>query len=241
LDTAVSARSFDVIRTGEELRGSPFTPASSPLAIVTNGKRVDGWRLDYRNVVGALQPGPVRSSAAAEPLSLVPMGAARLRITAFPVAGNGPDAREWVPPVPPKPIPYAISASYCNQYEDIEAPADGLEPRSSYDETIPRLTWWAHKGTTEWVQYTFSSRRVSGSSVYWYDDTGDGECRIPTGWRLLYRKGDTWIPVQSSPLPATVKDGWNKVRFTPVETTALRLEVTLQEGFSGGILEWRME
>jgi hypothetical protein len=241
LDAGDPAGSVDVVRTGEELRGSPFTAASSPLAIESRGKRVDGWQLDYRNVVGALQPGPVRSSAAAERITLIPMGAARLRISAFPVAGNGPDSREWIPLARPKPIPYAITASYCNQYEDIEAPADGLEPKNSYDETIPRMTWWAHRGTTEWVQYAFSSRRVSGSSVYWYDDTGDGECRIPAGWRLLYKKGDAWVPVQSSPFPATVKDGWNTVRFTPVETTALRLEVTLQEGFSGGILEWRME
>jgi hypothetical protein len=31
------------------------------------------------------------------------------------------------------------------------------------------------------------------------------------------------------------------VTFTPIETTALRLEVRLQPGWSGGILEWTAE
>jgi hypothetical protein len=31
------------------------------------------------------------------------------------------------------------------------------------------------------------------------------------------------------------------VTFTPVTTTALRVEATLQRGFSGGILEWKTE
>ena len=35
------------------------------------------------------------------------------------------------------------------------------------------------------------------------------------------------------------KDTFNKVRFTPVLTDGLRLEVELQPEFSGGILEWK--
>ena len=37
------------------------------------------------------------------------------------------------------------------------------------------------------------------------------------------------------------KDAWNKKGFPPVRTTALRIEVDLQPGFSGGILEWRVK
>jgi hypothetical protein len=36
------------------------------------------------------------------------------------------------------------------------------------------------------------------------------------------------------------RDQFNRVTFTPVTTTALRLEVQLQPKFSVGILEWRM-
>jgi len=37
-----------------------------------------------------------------------------------------------------------------------------------------------------------------------------------------------------------MRDQFNRVTFTPVTTTALRLEVQLQPKFSGGILERRM-
>jgi hypothetical protein len=37
------------------------------------------------------------------------------------------------------------------------------------------------------------------------------------------------------------KDKFNSVTFSPVQTSALRLEVQLQEDFSGGILEWRID
>ena len=39
----------------------------------------------------------------------------------------------------------------------------------------------------------FTPRRVSGSSVYWFDDTGDGECRIPAeniSWRSFRRSAN---------------------------------------------------
>jgi hypothetical protein len=37
-----------------------------------------------------------------------------------------------------------------------------------------------------------------------------------------------------------LKDGFNRLSFKPVEVSAVRLEVKLQPGFSGGVLEWRM-
>lgn len=37
------------------------------------------------------------------------------------------------------------------------------------------------------------------------------------------------------------QDTANKVSFTPVGTSTLRLEVKLQPGMSGGVLEWEVE
>ena len=52
--------------------------------------------------------------------------------------------------------------------------------RSSDDQEIPRFTWWDHRGTAEWVQYDFAKpTTVSTVSVYWFDDTGRGGCRVP--------------------------------------------------------------
>ena len=47
-------------------------------------------------LVGLLQPSPVKSNEPTETITLIPMGAARLRISAFPTIGAGPDAHDWV-------------------------------------------------------------------------------------------------------------------------------------------------
>ena len=133
-------------------------------------------------------------------------------------------------------------ASHCWDSDSVEACFDGKEPQSSHDQSIPRFTWWDHKGSAEWVVRPFSQpRRVSAVSVYWFDDTGAGECRVPQSWRLLYRDGKEWKPVPSASAYDTRPDRYNRVTFTPVTTTALRVEVQLRSGFSGGILEWKVE
>jgi hypothetical protein len=119
---------------------------------------------------------------------------------------------------------------------------DGIEPASSGDESETFFHWWPRKGTTEWVEYTFPRlTTVSEAQLYWFDDTGRGECRVPRSWRLLYKEGDEWKPVKTSDAYGVDKDRWNKVTFEPRLTSALRLEVTLQEGWSAGIQEWKVE
>jgi hypothetical protein len=184
----------------------------------------------------------VLSEQPVETVSLIPMGAARLRIAAFPVIGNGPSSHRWVEPTKPHPSKYDASASHCFSGDTVAALADGLEPKSSNDHSLPRLTWWDHRGTTEWVQYDFpQTKKVSAMDVYWFDDTGVGQCRLPKSWRLLYRTAAEWKPVPGAKTFAPTKDQWNQLSFPPVETLALRLEVELQRGFSGGILEWRLK
>ena len=72
---------------------------------------------------------------------------------------------EWVPPQRPRPIPFTISYSYINRYEDPEAVADGFEPKSSNDESITRMSWWDHKGTAEWIQYDLPAEQMVSSSL----------------------------------------------------------------------------
>ena len=66
-------------------------------------------------------------------------------------------------------------------------------------------------------------------------------CRVPKSWQLLYKDGDAWKPVAGACDYGTAIDKYNRVTFTPVETTALRLEVELNPPWSGGILEWKVE
>jgi hypothetical protein len=164
------------------------------------------------------------------------MGAARLRISSFPVIGSGSSAHEWTGE-----NPSAISASHCFEQDTVEAVIDGLEPKNSNDHSIPRFTWWDHRGTVEWVQRDFAKpRRVSGVEVYWFDDGPNGGCRVPKSWGVLHKAGDAWKPVDGAAEFGIKAYTYNRVTFAPVETTALRVEAQLQPDFSGGILEWKV-
>jgi DUF1680 family protein len=119
---------------------------------------------------------------------------------------------------------------------------DQAEPKSSEDASNTYFHWWPRKGTTEWVDYTFEkSAAVSEVEVYWFDDTGHGECRVPRSWRILYKDGDQWKPVENREAYGVEKDRYNKISFKPVTTSALRLEVTLQPNWSAGIQEWKVK
>ncbi len=119
---------------------------------------------------------------------------------------------------------------------------DRVEPENSDDQTILRFHWWPHLGTREWVQYDFEKyETIDSASVYWFDDTGHGACRIPKSWRLLYNDGGQWKPVSNAGQFGVSKDQFNRVSFDPVTAAGLRIEIQLQENLSGGILEWAVE
>jgi hypothetical protein len=125
---------------------------------------------------------------------------------------------------------------------DQESINDQLLPKSSNDSNVPKFSWWPRKGSTEWVQYEFPERSsVSRVTVYWFDDTGIGECRIPKEWKILYRAGTEWKPVQNTTPYECVKDRASTVTFAPVETDAVRLEAQLPADFSAGIYEWTVD
>jgi hypothetical protein len=131
-------------------------------------------------------------------------------------------------------------ASFHNSNDLPDAMIDGVEPKNSNDHDIPRMTFWDHRGTKEWIELDFgTTKKVSKSSIYWFDDTGRGECRIPKSWTLSYRDGNLWKPLKT--VDSAKKDAYDTVEFKTVETTGLRIDIQLQEGFSGGVLEWKSE
>jgi len=133
------------------------------------------------------------------------------------------------------------SSSHCHGGDAESALNDNILPKNSIDHDVPRFTWWDHRGTTEWVGYEFAKpKTLSKAEVYWFDDTGRGACRVPAGWRLLFKDGDQWRPVEAASSYGVETDKFNSVAFKPVTTTAIRLEVELQKDVSGGILEWRL-
>jgi hypothetical protein len=77
--------------------------------------------------------------------------------------------------------------------------------------------------------------------VYWFDDGPWGGCRIPASWKLYYKKGEEWVPVQVKGSYEIAKDKYNTVQFEPVKTTALKMEVQLPADHATGIHEWMVK
>ncbi len=120
-----------------------------------------------------------------------------------------------------------------------QAVNDGEEPSASNDPSS-YFDWWPEKGKTEWIEYSFpESSTVSHAGVYWFDDTGRGEVRVPASWRILYKSGDEWRPVENHEAYRVEKDRYNDVHFTPITTNGLRLEVTMQPEWSAGVEKWK--
>jgi len=116
---------------------------------------------------------------------------------------------------------------------------DQYQPADSHDNNSMYLHWWPKHNTLEWVQYDFDQEyTVSESQVYWYDDSPFGDCRIPASWRILYKEGDQWIPVKNVSPYTVTKDKYDTVRFEPVKTKALKLEIQLPAENASGIHEW---
>ena len=231
------ASSFEVVAKDGPLAEPPFTPQNVPIKLKAKAKHIPQWTTDEKGLIRPLQPSPVKSNEPTETVTLIPMGAARLRISSFPVIGDGPEAHDW------QTMPKAPQASWCNPSDTTTALNDGIVPTNSNDQSIPRFTWWDHKGTSEWVQYDFDKpRKVSGVSVYWFDDeTSGGGCRVPASWQVLYRSDGQWKPVNTAGDYGVAKNRFNSIAFEQVSTSGLRLQVKLRDGYSGGILEWKVQ
>ena len=119
---------------------------------------------------------------------------------------------------------------------------DGEEPAGSSDSSA-YFDWWPVQGSAnEWIEMTFARpSAVSSVEVYWFDDIGRGGVRVPASWRLLHKSGDRWLPVETAGPFGVARNAWNAVSFAPMTTSALRIELTMQPGFSAGVQEWKVK
>lgn len=136
-----------------------------------------------------------------------------------------------------------VSVSFHRTGMELAGINDQLMPLNATDNTGRNFDWWPHKGSSEWVQLDFKKpAKVSEATVFWFDDTGSGECRLPVSWRLLYQEPDgTWKPVQGVSSYPLDKTRPLRLPFTAVTTTAVRLEAQLLAGFSAGLWEWSVK
>ncbi len=241
LDGKNPAAAFKVTRHSWPKSDFPFTLDDVPIRMTASARKIPEWTLDRYNLCAPLQSSPALSKEPVEAVELVPMGAARLRIAAFPtVTDDAQLGHAWQAPMTPKLSKFKASASHCFEGDTVEAIGDGLLPAKSNDQSVPRFTWWPHVGSQEWVQFDFgAAKTISQAAVYWFDDTGVGKCRVPASARLLYKAGDEWKFVPGGEM-GLEPDKLNHATFAPVTTTALRLDTQLQPQFSAGILEWQV-
>ena len=127
--------------------------------------------------------------------------------------------------------------------KSISAINDGLTPKDENDRTAPYYHWWPQEGTTEWIAYEFEQpEEISSTTIYWYDDAPWGGCRIPQSWKIYYKDASgNWQPVANTSFYGIAKGEPNTVRFTPVKTSAVKLEVVQPEKNSAGLFEWAVE
>jgi DUF1680 family protein len=76
---------FDVVESNWPADDQPFTSESVPIKMRARVKKIADWQLDRHGLASKLQPSPVQSDEPEQVVELIPMGAARLRISAFPV------------------------------------------------------------------------------------------------------------------------------------------------------------
>lgn len=143
------------------------------------------------------------------------------------------------------PVPEPTIASRAKTYSG-GTPARGVndqwEPRSSSDIDKPYFYWWLKKGGEESLEYEFDQPyTVSKVQVYWLDfDHYDGNYRVPESWKLYYKDGRRWKEVEALTPYSTEKDCYNTLEFKPIKTTGLKIAAQLQDGESGGIIEWKV-
>ncbi|MFB4275432.1 DUF6055 domain-containing protein [Nonomuraea sp. MTCD27] len=121
------------------------------------------------------------------------------------------------------------SASYTSPWESAAAINDGVVPS-------PRWGTWPETGS-QWAELTWSSARtIKSAEVYFFDDGGG--VRVPASWKLQHWNGSAYADV-AAPSGYGINAGtYNRVTFTPVSTTRLRVVLESGQG-SVGLLEVR--
>jgi hypothetical protein len=161
-------------------------------------------------------------------------------------AGGSPSEVRYMLAAPGAAMAARASGSAVQGVGGIRALNDGLVPPSSAARgrrggpgragpasDVPVFTWSPSRGPTQWVQYTFPVvQTIDRIEVFWTVP--------PRSWRLLYQAGEEWREVvRRGAYDRTVND-FAPLQFAPVDTMALRIEVTLDDGAPPTLAEWRV-
>lgn len=179
----------------------------------------------------------------AETITAIPYASWNNRGLSSMTVWMGRDA-EHVRPVPAPTISSKakVTTSFARGGMDVRHIHDQLIPRNATDGFAPNFDFWPHEGGKEWVAMEFEKPAKVGSMVVsWFDDTGNGECRVPDSWSLYYQDdAGAWKPVEQASGFPTRKTEPIEVKFKAVTTRAMRIEIQQPKDFSCGLYEWEV-
>jgi hypothetical protein len=237
VDPAKPEQGIAVTKKAWPADDQPFTLDSAPLELKVRAKQIPNWGENYWGTVDKLQPSPVKVDTKLETISMIPMGACRLRMSALPVIGEGPDAKPW--PKYQEPI-----SSWSEDPNIIKTITDPSDPKSSRGDGKCFLMYGASLGgSKQWITMPFDKpRMISKSRTYWMDEQyPNGGVRVPASIALFYKDGETWKPVRNPKGLTCEMDKYNDASFDPVTTSALKMEMQFQPTRCGGLFRWRVE
>ncbi|MCJ8208638.1 glycoside hydrolase family 127 protein [Mucilaginibacter sp. RS28] len=84
IDSIAPEKSIRIVKKQWPANNNPFTNQTAPIELIVKGRKIDDWKVDQYGLCGLLPQSPVSTTAPLTQLTLVPMGGARLRISAFP-------------------------------------------------------------------------------------------------------------------------------------------------------------
>ena len=88
VDEQKPADSLKLVQSSAKLADQPFTPETAPIKIIARGKLLPEWKTDKNHLIEPLPQSPATGDGPVREFTLIPMGAARLRISSFPTIGN---------------------------------------------------------------------------------------------------------------------------------------------------------
>lgn len=138
-----------------------------------------------------------------------------------------------------------VYSDYTASWENLNGIKVNWEPESSNQECTG-LGWGNYfqmPGSEHFVQYEWDiAVQLNKFEIYWYDDAWG--TRIPASIEVLYLDRDgTWQKADVlTPYEDSVKvDQYNTIRLPSLETTAVRLVMTVLEGAGAtGIYRWKV-
>ncbi len=151
-----------------------------------------------------------------------------------------PENEEYASPLPAPTIASLATLTSSKCQGSLSTIQDQLVPRKSSSKEFGAIHWWPNFGTTEWVEMEFQKpETVESMKIFWFDDKDlNAGCRVPKAYKVYYKAGNRWIPVNPTDGYPNERDQYNSIPITPVKTSALRLEMQLEKEYSTGIQEW---